>query len=135
MKQAILTFGLIILGQLSFSQLDSSKQKEPGIFYYCNEIPAKYPGGHGAMVKLFAHSMKYPVKAGREGTGGKVVVAYKVDTFGITTGITIFKGVREDLDQEAIRLIRLLKRWTPATLNGKKINYYNNQPFIFIPVK
>lgn len=99
----------------------------------CDEIPPKYPGGVAAMKKLFADSMNYPKKAEQQGIGGKVLITYMIDTFGYTTNIKIYKGVREDLNNEAIRLVKMLKGWQPATANGHKIVYYERQPFLFIP--
>ena len=79
--------------------------------------------------------MQYPKKADSQGLGGKVIVQYVIDTFGNTTDVKIFQGVRKDLNNEAIRITRLLKGWTPATLHNKKIISYKRQPFIFIPAK
>ena len=80
--------------------------------------------------------MKYPAQAEKQGIGGKVIIQYTVDTFGNTVNIKVYKGVCDDLNQEAIRLTSLLKNWIPATQNGKKINSVDRlQPFFFIADK
>jgi protein TonB len=135
MKYHILIVVFIILPYFSFSQIDSLKNNELFASSGCIELPPKYKGGQKAMVRLFADNMKYPTTTERQGIGGKVSILYTVDTFGKTTDIKVLIGVHEDLNQEAIRLIRLLKNWTPGTVNGRKINFYRNQPFIFIPDK
>ena len=83
------------------------------------------------MRKLFTQNMRYPKTAEKQGIGGKIIVQYAVDTFGNTIDVKIIKGVRDDLDKEAIRLIKLLKDWIPATLNGHKTTHYLMQPFTF----
>ena len=136
MKIYFLTFFFLVSGQLCFPQFDSSKQTEIVFTSGCLEIPPQYPGGRDAMLKLFADSMNYPTQSEKKGLGGKVIIQYTVDTCGNTTDIKIYKGVSDDLNQEAIRLISLLKKWVPATQNGKKIKSVDRlQPFIFIADK
>lgn len=125
----------MFLGFVSFSQSASSEKSDFLIFFYCDEIPAKYPGGQKGINKLFADSMRYPIQAERQGVCGRVIVQYVIDTFGNTTDVKRLSGVRGDLNNEAIRLTRLLKGWTPATLHNKKINAYRRQPFIFMTDK
>jgi hypothetical protein len=47
--------------------------------------------------------------------------------------IKIVKGIRDDIDKEAIRLIGLLNGWTPGTQNGKKVKVVFNLPLYFYP--
>ncbi len=133
MKISITIVVFLILRQLSFSQIHSSKNSGP-FFSNCDELPPKYPGRQKAMAKLFADNMKYPKRADSQGVGGKVTIQYNVNIFGRTTDIKVIKGVREDLNQEAVRLIRLLKNWKPATVNGKKINFCRRQPSYLLQI-
>jgi TonB family protein len=132
MRLIFFTAILILLTKFSFSQIDLSKENADIIFPQCFEIPPKYPGGREAIVKLFADSMRYPTDAENKKIGGRVIVQYIINTQGYITDVKLEQGVKEDLDQEALRLIKLLRRWVPATLNGKKINYCQRQPFLFI---
>ena len=136
MKIYYLTIVFIFGGQLCFSQFDSLKQSEVVFTSGCLEIPPKYPGGQDAIIKLFTDSMNYPAQSEKQGIGGKVIIQYTVDTLGNTVNMKVYKGVCDDLNQEAIRLISLLKNWIPATQNGKKINSVDRlQPFYFIADK
>lgn len=76
--------------------------------------------------------MNYPEQAEKQEIGGKVIIQYIIDTFGNTTDIKVYEGVCNDLNQEAMRLTYLLRGWTPAAQNGKRINSVNKQPFIFV---
>ena len=128
MSKAIATLVLALLAQITYSQSDSLQLFEDSIFNSgCIEFPPKYPGGHAAMERFFVANLRYP--DGEEGINGKIIIQFAVDTFGNVINIKISKGICHELDQEAIRLIRLLKGWTPATLNGRKIVYYLTQPF------
>ncbi len=128
MRKTIGTLGLAFLTQITFSQSDSLQLFEDSIFIPgCMEVPPKYPGGHAAMQRFFVANIRYP--EGAEAISGTIIVQYAIDTFGNVVNIKISKGICYELDEEAIRLIRLLKGWTPATLNGRKIVYYFTQPF------
>ena len=136
MRRTITTLGLILIVQMTFAQSDTSELfKDPIFSLGCIEFPPKYPGGYAAMQRLFVASMKYPEVAEKEAIEGKVIIQYAVDALGNTINIKVFKGVCYELDQEAARLIKLLNGWTPATLNGKKIIYFLNQPFTFCATK
>jgi len=45
----------------------------------------------------------------------------------------IKKGIRSDLDNEALRLVGLLNGWTPPSKNGKKAEVYFRLSFLFFP--
>ena len=136
MHRTLTTLGSILLVQITFAQSQTLKLSEdPTSNLGCIEFPPKYPGGYAAMQKLFVKSMRYPEAAEKEGIEGKVIIQYAVDTLGNTINIKVFKGVCYELDLEAARLIKLLNEWIPATLNGKKIIYYFNQPFTFCATK
>lgn len=117
----------------SFAQRKTQEQDDLIFTGGCVELPPKYPGGQPAMLRLISDSMRYPNVMEKLRIGGTVVIEYTVDTFGNTTNIKLHKGVCYDLDREALRLVALLKGWTPATQNGKKINSTRRQPFVFVP--
>lgn len=130
-KQVILIFTLFIVGQKIFGQSDMfTSENLPFINEGCTEIAPKYPGGHKPMTRLFANNVKY-IKTTKGHQNGEVIITFKADTLGNTTDIKVAKSFQANFDQEAIRLIRLLKGWTPATINGEKTTYYLSQPLIF----
>jgi len=123
----------LLCGQLCFSQSDSLNKREVDFISGCLEIPPQYPGGQKAIFKLFSDSMNYPLQSKKRKIGGTVIIQYTVDTLGNTIDVKVYKGICDDLNREAIRLISLLKHWKPATQNGKKINSVDRlQPFTFI---
>lgn len=129
-KHVILIITLFIVGQKIFGQSDMfTSENLPFINGGCIEIAPNYPGGHKALERFFANNVKYLKTT--KGQNGEVIITFKVDTLGNTTDIKVAKSFQPNFDQEAIRLIRLLKGWTPATINGKKTTYYLSQPLIF----
>ena len=132
MKLVLLAVLITFVSESAFGQADAKSLEQLSLLG-CIEVAPKYPGGLEGMKKLFADSMHYPKEAEKQGLGGKVVVIYMVDTSGNTTNIKIYESAGKDFDEEAIRLVHMLKGWKPATRNDKKIIYYQSQPFLFIP--
>ncbi|MFT3705281.1 MAG: energy transducer TonB [Agriterribacter sp.] len=135
MRLLVFTLAFVYSQQMLCSQSDSVKKDETIFYDGCIEIPPKYPGGQKAMFKFILINVKYPTQAQRENIEGEVIVQYAIDTLGKTVDVQVYKGVNNDLDQEAIRLISLLKGWRPATQNGKKIKWMLSQPFVFVSDK
>ena len=125
----LLTFGGLVFGQTDTTKLgDQSFSKD-----HLVEIMPKFPGGEEAIYKIIADSIIYPKLAFKDRVGGKVITQFTVDTMGNIVDIKIVKGIRDDIDKEAIRLIGLLNGWTPGTQNGKKVKVVFNLPLYFYP--
>lgn len=67
----------------------------------------------------------YPFSAIKDNIQGVVFIQCWVETDGTTTSCKLIKGVREDIDQEALRIGNLLRFDEPARHRGKpvKIEY------------
>lgn len=82
------------------------------------ETPPKYTGGNEAMFRQLAKNTTYPQKAAQEGIEGTVLVSAHIDTDGTLTTAEVYKSVHPLLDEEALRVVRLLKKWEPAHVSG-----------------
>ena len=135
-RQSILTILFLIFGQLVFGQADTTKSIDQSISKdHLIEIMPAFLGGEQAILKIISDNMSYPEQDFKDKIGGKVVTQFTVDTLGNAVDIEIIEGIREDLDNEAIRLVGLLKGWTPATQNGKKVKVALKMPLVFYPDK
>jgi len=133
-RQVISTIVFLIFGPFVFGQTDTTKVNSTS---YLNdhliEVVPRFNGGEPAILKIFSDSMVYPKLAFKERIGGKVIAKFTVDTLGNVEDISIVLGVREDINNEAIRLVGLLKEWTPGTQNGKKVKVIFKLPMYFYP--
>ncbi len=82
---------------------------------------AEYPGGFEAMADYIAKSVVYPEKAKAEGVEGKVFVQFVVDTDGSIADATVLRGVGGECDDEALRVVKSMPKWQPATFKGKPV--------------
>jgi TonB family protein len=65
-------------------------------------------------------NLVYPPAAYRQGISGTVELFFVVEPSGRLSNIRIIKGVGGGCNEEAIRLLKMLK-WSPGILNGKAV--------------
>ncbi|MBK9290180.1 MAG: energy transducer TonB [Bacteroidetes bacterium] len=69
----------------------------------------KVTGGRKTFATFLQEHMVYPHEALQHGIEGNVLVEYEVDDNGIVFDARVIKGLGYGLDEEALRLIRLLR--------------------------
>ena len=106
-----------------------SKQEEQAaeIFTVVEEMP-EFPGGKGAFLKYLAENINYPESAKKDGVQGRVFVNFVVEKNGSISGVNVLRGVREDLDQEAIRVVSEMPKWKPGKQRGEAVRVSFNVP-------
>lgn len=80
--------------------------------------PAVFPGGAEAEAAYITKNLKYPATARDNGIEGVVSVVFTVKPDGSIANIKIKRMVDPDLEAEAIRLVKGMPAWTPASDNG-----------------
>lgn len=92
---------------------------------------AEYVGGEKAMMEFLINNIKYPQTAKEMNLEGKVFVKFVIDESGTPSNYQIVKNVHQLLDDEALRVAKLLKKWTPAEVKGKPVKSEYVLPIIF----
>ena len=92
--------------------------------------PVYYIGGVDSMRNFVAKNLKYPQSAIQDKIEGTVFVEFWIDVDGATVDHSVIRGVRNDLNEEAIRVLKLLVFSQPAKQKGKPIKSH-----FVIPVK
>jgi TonB family protein len=85
-----------------------------------DEQPA-FPGGVEAYRAFLQKNVQYPEAAKARNISGDVFVSFSVDEAGRLLDAEVIKGVGYGLDEEALRLVRLMPWWTPARLAGQPV--------------
>ena len=98
-----------------------AEAEDPNKIYDNAEVMPEYPGGQVALMRYIAQNVKYPKSAQENGTLGKVVVQFVVDTDGSIINAYVLTSVDPDLDTEALRVIKSMPRWTPGKQKGKNV--------------
>lgn len=89
------------------------------IKYTPMEVQPEFPGGEDKMMSWLAKNMRYPSGAQKAGAQGLIVVSYLIDTSGQISNIEVLRSIHPDLDAEAIRIVKLLPKFKPGTIEGK----------------
>ena len=92
---------------------------------------AEYPGGTEALMKFMMTNLKYPETCRKEGIQGRVVIKFVVNTDGSIVDMEEVRSPHADLTAEAMRIIKMMPKWTPATVGGKTIRSRFNLPVMF----
>lgn len=97
------------------------------------EVQPEFPGGTEALMKFIEANIIYPELERELNSQGKVYVGFVVMKTGEITNIKIMRGVKDapGLDKEAIRIVKLMPRWTPGMINGQKVNVRTIVPIRF----
>lgn len=95
------------------------------------DLAPEYPGGNDEMNAFISKNIQFPIEAAKNGIKGKVVAKFVIDRKGKVKNLEIIQSVHELLDQEALRVIRLMPKWTPGEQNGKKVNVMFSLPINF----
>lgn len=85
------------------------------------EVVGSFPGGEMAMMKFLMENVRYPKEAAEAEVQGKVIVSFIVGADGTISDIKVVRGVAPSLDAEAIRVVKLFPRWTPAKVKGQNV--------------
>lgn len=95
-------------------------------------IAPEYPGGSQALMSYLAKTIKYPVEAIKNKEQGKVIVQFILDKEGNPTDFKVSQSVTPLLDAEALRVIKLIKKWKPGKLNnGESVRVRMTVPVFF----
>ncbi len=91
----------------------------------------KYNGGVEKLAIFIEDNVNYPSNAFKDSLEGIVYISMDVDTDGSTNNHIIIKGIREDLDNEAIRIAKLIKFERAGMQNGKPVKVKYTLPIEF----
>lgn len=107
------------------------EEAEPkGVFDVVEQMP-EFPGGAVEMMKFLSENVKYPEAAMKAGTQGRVLATFIVEADGTVTNIKVVKKVSDEIDAEAVRVIKAMPKWKPGMQNGKVVRVKYTIPVSF----
>lgn len=93
---------------------------------------AEFKGGKQALAEFLKNNLMYPLEAEKANIQGRVFVSFIIKKNGSIGDIEVIRGVHPLLDAEAIRVIKIMPKWEPATENGEKIDSKFTLPVSFL---
>ena len=95
------------------------------------EQQPEFPGGTSGMAKWLGDNIKYPAEAAKQGIEGRVIVQFVVGSDGTVSDVKLMRAVNPLLDQEALRVINAMPKWTPCKQDGKPVAVKYTIPVTF----
>jgi TonB family protein len=99
--------------------------------YFDYEILPSFKGGEVGLAQFISKIIIYPEKARDREFEGQVLVGFVVNTDGTISDVKIIKSVYIELDNEAIRVVKAMPRWTPGMIDGETVKTYFVLPVRF----
>ena len=88
----------------------------------------EFPGGSEALRKYVKDNMRHPLVDTRS---GNVIIQFTVDEEGRVVNPKLLRGLDEEFDAEAIRLVEAMPRWKPGMKDGKPVPVQFTLPIFF----
>ena len=133
----ILTLFFSLTSVFAFSQVpaiqetDTTKSQISAVF----DVEAEFPGGIDSLRRYIIDNIRMDsiVEFSDKEMYNKVLVRFLVNKKGIIDHVVIIKAQDycPPCNKEALRLVRSMPKWTPATLNGRPVSMYFTLPIIF----
>lgn len=114
------------------SPVQSEEESEDAgdIFLVVESMPS-FPGGEAKIYEFLSNNLTYPVMAKESGIQGKVYMTFVVERDGSITDVRVLRGIGGGCDEEAIRVINSMPRWTPGKQRGIPVRVQFNLPIKF----
>jgi periplasmic protein TonB len=98
------------------------------------DVAATFTGGDSAWLNFLKKNINASVAADNGAHTGsyKVTVRFIVSKDSSLSDVYCENDPGYGTCQEAIRLIKMTRKWIPASINGRNVNAYYQQPITFI---
>lgn len=111
---------------LSIKYAQTDENGKP-IFTYVDKMPK--PGYD--LKKYLKENIHYPDSARAHHIEGWVIVRFVVGEDGRISDVTVIRSLGSGCDEEAVRVIKKMPKWSPGENGGKKVSVYYTMPIAF----
>ena len=83
------------------------------------------------MMKFLTTNIKYPVEAQKKGVSGRVIVQFVIMEDGTLDQAKVVRGIDRLLDEEALRVVKLMPKWKPGIQGARSVRVKYTVPVTF----
>jgi protein TonB len=123
-----------VTAQTSSYAIQQQAATDTAVFTIVEKMPV-YPGGNDALAEYLKNNITYPKKARRGNITGTVFIQFQVAADGRVQNAKVLRGVSEDIDAEALRVVNSMPAWEPGMQKGKPVIVMYNLPIKFTLVQ
>ena len=117
--------------QTETAQTEVTENTPEGEVFLVVEVEPQFEGGLEALYKYLAENIKYPEQAKSDGIQGRVFVRFVIEADGSVTNAQVLRGIGGGCDEEALRVVEAMPKWTPGMQQGKPVRVQFNLPITF----
>lgn len=94
------------------------------------DIMPEFIGGQDSLMKFISRNFNYDKKIDKQNppTTNKIYVRFTVTEDGSIKNPVILKGINTSLDNEALKVVKMMPKWKPASRYGKAVSFEMNLP-------
>ena len=112
------------------TEKETVEDNEP-VFVVVETMPV-FPGGAAAMMKFISENIQYPETAKENGIQGRAICQCVINKDGSITDVVVTRSTGDtSLDEEAIRVIESMPKWTPGMQRGQAVRVKYTLPINF----
>lgn len=100
------------------------------VLTFAEQMP-EFNGGNKSMYEFLGKSIHYPKLAMTESIEGKVILQFVIDSKGAVNKIEVMKAIGGGCEEEAIRVVNQMPKWSPGKQNGKPVSVRYTLPIAF----
>ena len=121
------------MATLSFAQSEDSLASETDTTqtYEIVEVIATFPGGTDSLNKYIMRNLRYPEVALENCIQGTVIASFIVERDGSISNIEILKSIGGGCEEEVIRIVSSMPKWTPGYQRGVPVRVKMKMPLKF----
>ncbi|MBR3399928.1 MAG: energy transducer TonB [Prevotella sp.] len=94
------------------------------------ETPPEFPGGPQKMKEFIDNNLRYPDELESD-VQGRVIVQFMIERDGTVSSPAVVESLHPLLDKEALRVISLMPKWSPAKVGGNIVETRYSVPVNF----
>jgi TonB family protein len=117
--------------QHNFARTDLDLINNNTIFTIVDRMP-EFATGRADLANFISRVLRYPRQALEDGIEGRVLCSFIVSCDGSISNIEVVNSDNELLNEEAIRVISVMPRWTPGERNGERVHVRMLLPIDFV---
>ncbi|MDR2840422.1 MAG: energy transducer TonB [Paludibacter sp.] len=98
------------------------------VYEIVEQMP-QFPGGEDALLDFLSENIHYPLSSIE--FQGRVTCRFVVEKDGSISRIEVLRKLEKECDEEAVRVIKSMPKWTPGKQNGEIVAVWYTIPITF----
>ncbi len=80
--------------------------------------PPEFIGGEDSLTAFIEKHLTRPQKFIQSDMTGKIIIGFYIETDGSTSNVKIIRGLNNEWDNEAVKVVKSMPKWKPGEENG-----------------